>query len=113
MISYRESCKTYRHYRHSYVEITQLTSSYSQEVAHDTDEVFFIMKRKLFILFVLLTSTMGVKAQEAYAVFSDDYSTLTFYFDDDCWNRIDYYWHEEERGGVTFLSLDIPEELVK
>ena len=56
---------------------------------------------------------MGVKAQEAYTVFSDDYSTLTFYFDDDCWNRIDYYWHEEESGGVTFLSLDIPEELVK
>lgn len=50
---------------------------------------------------------MGVKAQEAYAVFSDDYSTLTFYYDDDCWNRIDYYWHEEERGGVTFYFPEI------
>ena len=49
---------------------------------------------------------MGVKAQEANAVFSDDYSTLTFYFDDDCWNRIDYYWHDEIRMQVKQLRME-------
>lgn len=40
------------------------------------------MKRILFILFVFLASAVGVKAQEAYAVLSEDEKTLTFYCDD-------------------------------
>jgi len=39
------------------------------------------MKRKLFILFALLASAVGMKAQEAYAVVSEDKTTLTFYYD--------------------------------
>ena len=41
------------------------------------------MKRKLFILFVLLASAVGMKAQEAYAVLSEDFKTLTFYYDNE------------------------------
>jgi len=41
------------------------------------------MKRKLFILFVLLASAVGMKAQEAYAVLSEDLKTLTFYYDNE------------------------------
>ena len=41
------------------------------------------MKRKLFILFVFLTSAVGVKAQMAYAVLSEDGTTISFYYDND------------------------------
>ena len=41
------------------------------------------MKRKLFILFVFLASAVGVKAQMAYAVLSEDGTTISFYYDND------------------------------
>ncbi|MBR5062628.1 MAG: BspA family leucine-rich repeat surface protein [Prevotella sp.] len=41
------------------------------------------MKRKLFLLFVMLASAVGIRAQEAYAVLSEDETTLTFYYDND------------------------------
>ncbi|MBR6716442.1 MAG: BspA family leucine-rich repeat surface protein [Prevotella sp.] len=56
------------------------------------------MKRKLFILFVLLASTMGVKAQEAYAVWYDDFYAVFYY---DC-NRS---WWTEFGGNLT-VSLE-------
>ena len=50
------------------------------------------MKRKLFILFVLLANAVGMKAQEAYAVLSEDGTTFTFYYDN----------IKESREGTTY-----------
>ena len=52
----------------------------------------FTMKRKLFILFVLLANAVGMKAQEAYAVLSEDGTTFTFYYDN----------IKESREGTTY-----------
>ena len=50
------------------------------------------MKRKLFILFALFASAVGMKAQEAYAVLSEDGTTFTFYYDN----------IKESREGTTY-----------